>query len=206
MGNCKEHIINVKGDAEALMAGLGKVLKSTDEIRLMTIGDVVSIKLSYRDFREDIESSLVKTIQAWAQEGMESRWFRVSFFPVCTSALDVFGPDGSRMPILRIDRYISNNVLAEIYAGIERGTVSPEFLGKEFEEFVRHPEDYKDSDEIEEAFTVAELLMKHSVTPSDDDHEDNWIMALETLREYADEEWKKKVIAWLEAVCDEIDE
>ncbi|HHK5646411.1 hypothetical protein [Serratia nevei] len=205
MGNCTEHIIHVNGDAEDLMAGLGKVLKGADEMKLMTSGDVVIVKLSHRDFREDIESSLIKTIQAWAREGMESRWFRYSNFPVFTSALDVFGLDGSRMPILRIDRFISNKGLAEIYAGVESGTEPPETLGKEFEEFVRFPEDYKEIEEIEEAFTVAELLMKHSVPPSDD-HEANWIMALDALREYADVEWKKNVLDWLEAVCGELDE
>lgn len=112
--------------------------------------------------------------------------------------------------VLDVDRLIRDTDLALLYAKVESGEESPESLGEAFAGMVIDPQE---PEEVEEAYAVFELLMKHSVVPTDESRE-QWLEILESLRaageieveldeEFELDDWKVKTLSLLEKACRE---
>lgn len=112
--------------------------------------------------------------------------------------------------LLDVDRLIRDTDLALLYAKVESGEESPESLGEAFAGMVIDPQE---PEEVEEAYALAELLMKHSVVPTDERRE-QWLEILESLsaageieveldEEFELDDWKVKTLSWLEKACRE---
>ncbi|HHK5646410.1 hypothetical protein [Serratia nevei] len=112
--------------------------------------------------------------------------------------------------LLDVDRLIRDTDLALLYAKVESGEESPTTLGEAFAGMVIDPQE---PEEVEEAYAVFELLMKHSVVPTDESRE-QWLEILESLRaageieveldeEFELDDWKVKTLSWLEKACRE---
>ncbi len=106
--------------------------------------------------------------------------------------------------LLDVDRLIRDTDLALLYAKVESGEESPECLGEAFAGMVIDPQE---PEEVEEAYALAELLMKHSVVPTDERRE-QWLEILESLSAAGEievelDDWKVKTLSWLEKACAE---
>lgn len=106
--------------------------------------------------------------------------------------------------LLDVDRLIRDTDLALLYAKVERGEESYKTLGKAFADMIIDPQE---PEEVDEAYAVAELLMKHSVVPTDDIR-GYWLATLDSLRiageiEVEIDDWKVDTLSWLEKACRE---
>lgn len=112
--------------------------------------------------------------------------------------------------LLDVDRLIRDTDLALLYAKVESGEEAPKTLAEAFADMIIDPQE---PEEVEEAYALAELLMKHSVVPTDDIR-GYWMATLESLRaagEIEDEDfelddWKVETLSWLEIVCNQSEE
>lgn len=211
MGNWTEHIIIVTRRVDSLIDRLGDVLMEADESDVRREPEesewhrkLAAIRLSYDNYDFDKGKKLAEALREAAEDGMVATWLEYSADPVQTY-LVVF-EDRRGMTLLSIERLIRDTDLALLYAKVENGEESPEELGEAFTDMIPDPDE---PEEVEEAFTIAEMLMKHRVVPSDDDI-DYWQEVLEALRtalglegEDEVEDWKRETLQWLETVCEQ---
>lgn len=203
-----EVIENEKAIIDELVQGYGPRF-----IDVSKQDDKTTIRLTFEDYDDDDDK-----IRLWNVLLNASRQGAKALLHTFTA------DDGGRTKItdigfehfeglLDVDRLIRDTDLALLYAKVESGEESPGTLGEAFAGMVI---DSQEPEEVEEAYALAELLMKHSVVPTDESR-DQWQEILESLRsageieveideEFELDDWKVETLSWLEVVCNQSEE
>lgn len=206
MGIWNEHEIRVIEKEDTILLCLGAKFGASEDISVLRHDGKVAIRLTFDEDHdgEDDFTEIGNALLAASRKGAKALWHRFSANDGGFTGILEFDGYESCKSILRIDRLIRDTDLALLYARVENGEESPEELGEAFTDMIPDPEE---PEEVEEAFAVLEMLMKHRVVPADDDIE-YWQEAHEALRtalgledEDELEDWKRETLHWLESVC-----